>query len=213
MIRKTLLILAAAALPSLLLISVESGVAQANPIFPGNVTCSLASGGNWSGSITFTPPLKNGGTATTETFKVIAKLGSGTNPCVTSTTNPGHVVGLIKGKLKFTTSGGANDCNAIFSGSALPAPVGAISKFNLRWLAPPGAPTHWVHPAPFVVTGALAKNNITVNGGTVAAVSFVPYPTPNATLSGTGWPATVAAGCASAGGLTSLPLDQSLGTW
>jgi hypothetical protein len=213
MIRKAVLILAAVALPSLLSVSVEAGVAQAMPVFPGNVTCSNASGGPWSGAITFTPPLKNGGTATTETFKVVAKLGSSTNPCVTSTTNPGHVVGLIKGKLKFTTSGGANACTTIFSGSALSAPVGAISKFTLKWLLPAGAPTHWVHTAPFVVTGALAQNQITVTGGTVATASFAPYPTPNATLSGAGWPATVTAGCASAAGLSSLTLNQSAGTW
>jgi len=211
MVRKVLLIVAAVALPSLLLVTVGTNVAQANPVFPGNVTCN-ASGGNWSGSISFSPPLKNGGTATTETFPVVAKLGTAANPCLTSTTNPGVVVGLIKGKLKFVTSGGANDCNAIFTGTALPAPVGPTSKFILKWLSPAGAPTHWKHPLPFVVTGALAKNNITISGGTVTG-SFAPFATPNATLTDTGWTAAVTGGCASAGGLTSLSLGQSAGQW
>lgn len=208
--RKVLFILTALALP-LTMISMESGVAQAMPVFPGNVTCNTA-GGAWAGSIHFSPPLKNTGTANAETFKVVAKLGASGTGCISSTTNPGTVLGAIKGKLKFAIAGSANNCTTIFSGTALPAPVGAASKFVMDWLHPAGAPTQWKHPLPFSVTGALAQTNIAITGGTVTG-SFSPYLTPTSTLSGTGWPATVTAGCASAAGLSSLPLSQSTGTW
>jgi hypothetical protein len=40
-----------------------------------------------------------------------------------------------------------------------------------------------------------------------------PAGAPSATLSDAGWPAAIAAGCASAGGLSVLTLSTSTGTW
>src|ERR1700691_4302664 len=108
--RKISLTLAAVALPSLLLLTVGAGVAQAarsNPVVqPGSVTCA----NNWTGVIKFAPPLKTSGTATSEVFTIKATLGNTAAPCATTA---GTVeLGKIAGKLKFVvpTPGGANSC-------------------------------------------------------------------------------------------------------
>jgi len=216
MTRKAFLILAATALPSLLLVTVGSSVAQAvpAPVLIGFATCSPA-GGVWHGKISFVPPLKNGGTANNEKMVIAATLGNTGSLCVPSS---GVVLlGKITGKLKFHIPGSANKCATIFSGAALPTPVGA-SKFKLTWNPPAGStPTHWTQPvgSPFVVTGALAMNDIAITGGSVAG-SFAPYANPTATLSDTTWPGlagAVATGCASAAGLGGLTLSTSTGTW
>ncbi|HXQ43713.1 MAG TPA: hypothetical protein VN816_03665 [Acidimicrobiales bacterium] len=211
MARKVLFILTSLALPSLLLVTVESGIAQAartNPVLLGGVTCNAANG-VWRGKVVFAPPLKNGGTANVEKIKVAAKLGSTTSPCLTFAGTP--EIGAIVGKLIINDAGTANNCATIFSGAALPAPV-APSKFKLHWLAPAGTPTTWQPPGPFVVVGAAAMNNITINGATVTG-SFSPYAAPTATLSDANWAAAVPAGCASAAGLRVLTLSTSSGTW
>lgn len=207
MLRKLLAILAAtAALPLLLTLTIASGPAAALPILPGSVTCS----GNWSGVITFTPPLRNGGTAPKERMLVKASLGTTANPCVTSAGTP--QLGAIAGALKFVMVG-ANNCANVFSGVALPAPAPA-SKFKMKWTSPAGAPTVWRQPAPFAVTGALARTNMTITGGSIPITSsFNTYPTPNATLSDAGWPATITAGCSSTTGLSRLTVGTSIGTW
>jgi hypothetical protein len=214
MARKTLLMLAATALPTLLLMTVGSGGAGASPIFPGNVTCN-STGGVWRGTITFTPPLFNGGTSTHELFKIKADLGNTTSPCVTTTTNPGIVIGKIKGALKFLGAH-ANSCATVFSGTALAPTAG---RFVMKWTSPVGMPTHWKQPAPLSVTGAANMGSIAITGGTVTG-SFVPIVGPTATLSDTSWPSStgpVATGCASTGGLHSLalspPTGTSTGTW
>ena len=205
MARKIVLIFTAVALPLLLVVTMESGVAQAAPVFPGTVTCGS---GAWSGSIRFTPPLRSTGTAGSETFTVSARLGNSANGCPGTT---GVVYqGAIRGKLRFNVTN-ANNCATIFSGTAL-VPVPA-SKFKLSWINPVGAPTHWKQPPPFSVVGAAAMTNITVTGGKVTG-SFSPYPTPIATLSDATWNAVnIGTACSSSSGLTSLPLGTSTGTW
>ncbi len=214
MARKALLLLAASVLPSLMLITIDSGAAHAvsNPVVqPGNVTCNTA-GGVWSGKIRFVPPLKNGGGANNEKMIITATLGNTASPCVTTA---GTVaLGKIKGKLKFHIPGTANNCATIFGGAALPAPV--VGKFKITWTTPAGsAPTTWTQPGPFAVTGALALNDITITGGAVAG-SYMPIAAPTATLSDANWPGAVGAvatGCAAAGGLAALTLSTSSGTW
>jgi hypothetical protein len=216
MSRRILAALAAVVLPSLFLVTVESGVAQAvtNPVvLPGNVTCSTA-GGTWNGIVTFSPPLKNGGTSNHEEIRVKAILGSTSSPCVT--TGGFVAIGAIAGQVKFHIPGTANNCSTIFSGLALPTPTNTTAAppiFKIKWTTPSGsAPTKWKQPANFVVTGAAASTSITINGGT-ASDSFTPIAAPTATLSDSTWPAAVAAGCSSAGGLGSLTLSTSTGTW
>jgi hypothetical protein len=166
----------------------------------------------WNGKIRFVPPLKNNGTANNERFVVSATLGNTGSLCVPST---GIVLlGKIKGALKFHIPGAANRCPVIFSGVALPTPA-APSRFTMTWNPPAGStPTHWTQPlgSPFVVTGAAGRTDITITGGKVAG-SFAPYVGPTATLSDAGWPAAIAAGCATAAGLASLTLSTSTGTW
>jgi hypothetical protein len=216
MARKIVLILSAFVLPSFLFIALESGAASAvsNGVNqPGQVTCSPAHG-VWTGTIRFVPPLMNGGTANKEKFVINATLGNSASPCVTTA---GTVaLGTIKGLLKFHIPGSANNCATIFSGAALPAPVGVNSRFQIIWSTPPGSnPTNWKQLPPFVVTGSAGLNDITISGGKVTG-SYSPYPPANATLSDTNWPGAsgaVATGCASTGGLASLTLSTSAGTW
>ncbi len=146
------------------------------PPLPGMVTCNQSQG-PWSGSIRFTPPLTNGGTATTETMVVNAALGNTASVCLT---NAGFVAtGAIKGKLIFTGAK-SNRCSKVFNGlSRVPT---STSKFKLTWATPPGAPTPWKQPSAFSVVGAPGMTSLTVTGGTVTG-SFAPYATPNATLS------------------------------
>ncbi len=215
MTRKTILILAATALSSLFIVAAASGVANAvsNPTnLPGTVTCSPA-GGAWSGAITFTPPLMNGGTSSTEVFTVQATLGNSASFCVApSVTVP--VLGTIVGKLKFSIPGTANNCATIFSGAALPAPTGG--KFKMTWTTPAGYnPTKWTNAPTFKVTGAANSSSIAIKRGTVGG-SFAPLAGPKATLSDANWPGlagAVATGCATAGGLASLTLSTSTGKW
>lgn len=177
---------------------------------PGNVTCT-PSGGVWSGLILFSPPLMNGGTASTETMIVKAGLGNTASPCHVNT---GIVaLGEIVGKITFHISGSANNCATIFSGSVLPAPTG---KFKLVWTTPGGAnPTKWTQPSAFKVTGAAGLSYINITHGTVTG-SFSPLAVPKAQLSDANWPGAtgaVATGCASTGGLASLTLSTSKGKW
>ncbi|HXQ60941.1 MAG TPA: hypothetical protein VN796_01335 [Acidimicrobiales bacterium] len=196
------------AVPLVLLVATGSGAgaARTSPVLPGTVACRT-----WSGVIKFSPHLKTTGVSPTETFTITATLGTTASPCVTSLGMP--QLGKIKGKLKFSSTGGANRCSTVFSGGALtPTPP---SKFKLTWTSPPGSPTHWTQPGPFAVTGAVAMNTITVTGGAVAG-SFSPFATPNATLAGPApWGvAGVTAACGSTNGLASLPLGVgSSGSW
>jgi hypothetical protein len=214
MTRKTMLILAATALPSLFVVASASNVAQAasNPVnLPGTVTCS-PSGGVWSGVITFAPPLMNGGTANTEVFTVKAALGNTASPCVGTA---GFVaIGSIAGKLKFSIPGSANNCATIFSGVTLPAPTGG--RFKMIWTTPAGGnPTKWTNAPTFLVTGAASLADIVVKRGAVAG-SFTPFGAPKATLSDANWPGAsgaVSTGCASSTGLGSLTLSTSSGKW
>jgi hypothetical protein len=213
MARRLVLILATTVLMSLLLVRLDSVAAHAvtyGTNLPGKVTCSPA-GGVWNGTITFTPPLMNGGTASTETFTVQAALGNSASPCIT---NAGFVaLGSIVGKLTFSIPNSANNCATIFSGVTLPAPAG---KFKMTWTSPAGSnPTKWTQPSAFKVTGAANLSDIAVKRGAVAQ-SFAPLPNPKATLSDANWPGAggaVATGCASLGGLASLTLSTSTGTW
>ncbi|HEY5252892.1 MAG TPA: hypothetical protein VIJ09_14595 [Acidimicrobiales bacterium] len=202
----------AAVLPLLLLLTVDVGVAQAIPVFPGTVTCN-ASGGVWSGMVKFSPPLRAGGVATHETVSVSAHLGNTTLPCGTSATPPAgsKVLGVIKGVAKISMAS-ANDCATIFSGSAV---VPLPAKFAITWHSPAGAPTKWTQPPLFSFVGATNFSSLTITGGTVAG-SFSPYLTPIATLSDANWPnstGAVATGCNSTGGLHHLTLSTSSGTW
>jgi hypothetical protein len=216
MTRKVLLILAATALPSLLLMTVGSGVAQAartNPVVePGSVTCA----NNWTGAITFTPHLKTGGTSLSEVFTIKAKLGNTANPCATTA---GTVeLGTIRGKLKFVVPapGGANNCAIVFGGGSR-APVPA-SKLKFTWLSP-GAPSVWKQPPPFSVVGTLGSpSTLAISGGkVVGSFASPPPPPPSASLSGplSAWAsAAITGACGTAAGLASLPLSApSTGTW
>ncbi|HTT85824.1 MAG TPA: hypothetical protein VMF60_00525 [Acidimicrobiales bacterium] len=203
------MIVAATLLPVAALLTTGAGVAGAVPVFPGNVTCN-SSGGVWQGVVSFTPPLSNAGAAGHETIKLKAKLGNTTSPCVSTTTNPGFVVGAIAGKAKYSATN-ANNCSTLFSGSALSP---SAAKFKIKWVAPHGVPTKWVQPAPFAITGASNMGSITFTGGSVTG-SFVPVTGQTMTLSDTTWPAAtgpVATGCSSTGGLHSLVLGPSTGT-
>jgi hypothetical protein len=216
MYRRILPVLAAAVLPTVFLVTVGSGAAEAvtNPVtLLGTVTCSTA-GGVWNGMVTFSPPLKNGGTANNEEMIVKATLGNTGSSCVTS--GGFFAIGVIGGQLRFHIPGTANNCATIFSGSALPTPTNTTAappRFKIKWTVPSGsAPTKWKQPANFVVTGAAAMTSITINGGT-ASGSFTPYVGPTATLSDSTWAAAAAAGCSSAGGLANLTLSTSTGSW
>ncbi|HXW33233.1 MAG TPA: hypothetical protein VEJ87_01560 [Acidimicrobiales bacterium] len=206
MFRRIVTIAAAITLPLLLAETVGSESAVASPILPGSVTCS----GNWSGTIHFTPALKNGGVSPKEKMKIVATLGNTAKPCVTTA---GTIeLGAINGTLGFVFPG-ANNCTTIFSGAPLPAPV-AASKLKMTWTAPPGAPTVWKQPPAFSVTGAVGLTDIAIVGGALTAGSSFPAPPPpNATLSDAGWPAAIAGACASVAGLSSLTLGTSSGTW
>jgi hypothetical protein len=185
----------------------EAGaVVKFQPVLPGVVNCN-PSQGVWSGSITFTPPIINSGTATTEKMVVKATLGNSASPCVT--TAGIAVAGAIKGTLTFTGAK-SNRCSKIFNGAShVPT---ATSKFKLTWITPPGAPTVWKQPSSFSVVGAPSMTSLNVTGGTVTG-SFSPYATPNATLSDSSWGTSVPLGCASSSGISSLPLGTSAGTW
>ena len=152
------------------------GVGAAIP-FPsplaGVVTCNQTMG-VWGGTIQFSPPIINGGTATTEKMVVRASLGNSASPCVT--TSGIAVTGKIKGTLIFSGSG-ANKCSKVFNGlSRVPT---STSIFKLKWLVPPGSPTLWTQPPAFSVVGAPSMTSLTVTGGKVTG-SFSPYATPNA---------------------------------
>jgi hypothetical protein len=218
MSRKTFLILGAIALPSLLLMTVGTGVAGAarmNPVVqPGSVTCAS----NWTGVIKFTPPLRTGGTATKEVFTVKSGLGNTGNPC--GTTAGTIELGAIAGKLKFVvpSPGGANSCGIVFGGgSRVPVPA---SKFKMTWSAP-AAPSIWKKLPLFSVVGNLgAPSTLGITGGKVVgsfAAPNPPLPPPSASLSGpaASWSAAaITAACGTAAGLASLPLSApSTGTW
>jgi hypothetical protein len=166
------------------------------------VSCS-PSHGVWNGIIAFSPALKNGGTANTETMIVKASLGNTGSPCVTSAGT--IALGSIAGTLKFNIAGSANNCATIFSGTALPAPT--PGKFKLTWTTPAGGnPTNWTQAPPLVVKGAITNSKIAITGG--KATGSYPDPAPKATLSD-----AVATGCASSTGLSSLTLSTSSGKW
>ena len=216
MARKVLFVLAAAALPSVLMVTVESGVARAGVIFPviqpGSVTCA----NNWTGTITFTPPLRTGGNALSEVFTVKATLGNTAAPC--ATTAGTAELGTIRGKLKFVipAPGGANNCAIVFGGgSRVPVPA---SRLRLTWLAP-GAPSVWRQLPAFSVVGTLgAPSTLAITGGKViGSFASPPPPPPTASLSGAlaAWAAAAITGpCGTAAGLGSLPLSApSTGTW
>jgi hypothetical protein len=216
MSRKIFLVLAAAALPSLLLMTVGSGVAQAarsNPVIqPGSVTCA----NNWTGVIKFAPPLKASGTAVSEVFTVKATLGNSAAPC--ATTGGTVELGKLVGKLKFVvpTPGGANSCAIVFGGgSRVPVPA---SKFKLTWLSP-GAPSVWKKLPLFSVVGTLGSpSTLGISGGkVVGSFASPPPPPPSASLSGAAasWSSTaITTACATSTGLASLPLSApSTGTW
>ena len=213
--RTTILSFTAVALASLVSIPVGSGAAGAMsfPVNqPGTVTCTPAQG-VWNGLIKFSPPLMNGGTSTTETMTVKAVLGNTGSPCVTSAGVA--ALGAIAGKVKFTVTGGANNCATIFSGTALPSPS-AADKFKLNWSSPAGSnPTLWTQPTAFKVTGAASYADIVIKKGTVSG-SFSPFANPKASLSDSNWPGAsgaVATGCSSLSGLSSLTLGTSAGKW
>jgi len=213
MARKVVLAVSAIALLSLVSVASLSGVAGAainHPILPGTVTCN-PSGGVWNGRVTFNPPLMNGGSANKEKIVVKATLGNTASACVTTA---GFVaLGAIVGKIKIVDPGTANNCATIFSGVALPASQPA-SQFEMTWSSPPGAPTHWTQPSAFTIIGSATSTNIAFTNGSLAG-SFVPA-TPSATLSDSNWPGasgTVATGCASSTGLSSLTLSTSSGAW
>src|SRR5580658_3663181 len=110
MARKIAVALAATVLSSVILVAAGSGVAHAASFGvnqPGKVTCSPAHG-VWNGTISFTPPLFNGGSASTEVVVVKAALGNTASPCVATTGIA--VLGSIAGKLTFTIPGTANNC-------------------------------------------------------------------------------------------------------
>jgi hypothetical protein len=205
--RRRILAAAGGVLALTLIPSVEGGAAvKFQPVLPGIVTCNQSQG-VWSGSINFAPPIRNGGTATTETMTVKATLGNTASPCVT--TAGIAVNGAIKGKLIFTGAG-ANKCSKVFNGlSRVPT---SASKFKLTWTTPPGAPTPWKQPPAFSVVGAPSMTSLNVTGGKVTG-SFSPYATPNASLSDSSWAGAVPLGCGSSAGLASLPLGTSAGTW
>jgi hypothetical protein len=198
---------AAGALVLTLVPAVEAGaVIKFPPVLPGVVTCN-PSQGVWSGSITFTPPIFNGGTATTEKMVVKATLGNSASPCVT--TAGIAVTGAIKGTLTFTGAK-SNRCSKIFNGAShVPT---ATSKFKLTWTTPPGAPTVWKQPSAFSVIGAPSMTSLSVTGGAVTG-SFSPYASPNAMLADSTWGTSVPLGCASSAGISNLTLGTSAGTW
>ena len=211
--RKILLFVSTATLLSLVSVSVASSVATAAtfPVnFPGTVTCS-PSDGVWNGTIAFSPPLMNGGTANTETMIVKASLGNTGSPCVTSAGT--IALGSITGTLTFNIAGSANNCATVFSGTALPAPT--PGKFKLTWTVPAGGnPTKWTQAPPFVVTGAVTNSKIVVKNAKVTG-SYA-FPAPKASLSDANWPGAsgaVATGCASSTGLSTLTLATSTGKW
>ncbi len=207
--KRALFVIATLVVLSPLFVAIESGPAGAVTL-PGTVKCSSA-GGVWNGTIRFTPPLFNGGSATVEKMVVSATLGSTASPCIPSVASVGPVIGAITGGLGFSMTG-ANNCATIFSGSALPAPVTG-SKFKMTWTTPSGATaTTWKQPSNFSFVGAAAMSKITITNGTVAG-SFAPFANPNAVLKDVGWPTTIASACASTSGLSSLTLGMSKGKW
>jgi hypothetical protein len=212
MAKKVTSLFGAVAISSLLLVASQAGLASAsvvNPIIlPGFVKC-IPAHGVWNGLISFQPPLMNGGTATTETIVVKATLGNTGNLCAASTGIA--VVGAISGILAYNIAG-ANNCATLFSGIAI-TPLAAASKLTMTWSVPAGsAATKWMQPGNFKLKGPVAMNKLNLTGGGLAG-SFHTYPTPASVFTDAGWPATILAGCASAGGLGSLTLSGSKGAW
>ncbi len=185
---------------STMFVAVEAGTA-------GAVTHSVLTGigellAEWrlSGTIRFTPPLFNGGTATAEKMVVSATLGNSASPCIT--TGGIVVTGTITGNLGFSFAG-ANDCATIFSGASTACSVtGSKSGHNPDDAARQHS-NQLTQPSNFTVKGALALNQIKVTTGTVSG-SFSPFLTPKAVLSDVGWPTTITAACASTSGLSHL---------
>lgn len=210
MFRKSVLVLAAAGLSATFMVAAV-GTANAqvvNPNLPGTVACAPAHG-VWNGVISFSPPLMSGGTANTEVMSVKATLGSTSNPCLGNT---GIVaIGTIAGKIKLAIAGSANDCNTIFSGSAI---TPANAKFKMVWSTPGGAsPTVWQQLPHFKLKGAasFAKLNLTL--GAITG-SFAPLPSPGgASFQDANWTTAVPTGCSSSTGLGSLTLSTSKGKW
>ena len=172
---------------------------------PGHVTCT----NNWTGVITFSPPLTTGGTAHSEIFTVKATLGNTGAPCGTFA---GTIeLGTIGGKLKFVAAG-ANDCNNVFGGgSRVPVPA---SKLKMTWMAP-GAPSVWKKLPLFSVIGSLGTpSTLAITGGkVVGSFASPPVPPPTASLSGPGaaWNgAAITAACGTVAGLASPPLECAI---
>lgn len=213
MARRLVSLVVAALLPLVALVTVESGTAGAQPPLPGIVSCKSI-----TGTITFTPSLRNGGTSPFEVFTIHATLGSTTNPCMTNVgiTERGSLVGYLVFVTPPPTH--ANACATYFS--APPPPVKAlVGYFSLHWVTPPGASTTWYGFGlnPLSVLFAPGLVSATISGGLLSG-SFTgpPPPVPMLTIgSGTLWPGAILAGCASSTGLSSLPISSppSFGIW
>ena len=130
--QRATLVAAGGALALMLIPAAEAGAAiKFLPVLTGTVTCNQSLG-VWSGSIRFTPPLFNGGSATTEKMTVNASLGNSASPCVT--TSGIAVDGAIKGTADIHRLG----CQQVLQGLQWSL---ACSDFHLEIQAHLGCPT------------------------------------------------------------------------
>ncbi len=93
-------------------VAIPVGVASGAHLNGVNGTGITTCANNWTGKLTFTPRLKNGGSATTETvgIKAVAK------PCAAGAPTP--TLGKISGR-GIISGAGANDCLIIFAGGGV----------------------------------------------------------------------------------------------
>ncbi len=208
MIRKLVLVAMSVALPVALLATVGSKTASGSPqpaifpaiTFPGNVSCNL------SGALTISPPATTSSTGPyTVTFngtnnKCVGLFGTSLTISIPST---GQVVTLKKSieSFSYTVPASPNApgdlCKTFLSGGSAPP----VPPFPIHWFGPGGIISPTV--ASFPVGGSVLPGLMTwVNGptgGTFAGTIdiFLGYNL-----------VTVAADCATATGLSNLPVNH-----
>jgi len=210
MIRKFVLVAMTVALPVALLTTVGSGVASSNPphplvigpvTFTGNVSCNL------SGALTISPPATNTSTGPyTVTFTGKNKKCVGLYGTILSQGLPGTtaLVTLKKSLESFsyvvpaTPNAPGNLCNTFLSGGSAP-PV--LPPFPITWFGSGGTISPTI--ASFPLGGNILPGLMTwINGPTVGSFAgttdlFLGYNL-----------VTVAAGCAVATGISTLPVND-----
>ncbi len=170
--------------------------AQPMPVGTGTPTCT----GAWTGSLYFSPALKNGGTATFEEVSIKAKA----RPCTGGIPVP--VKGKITGKGEITGAG-ADSCTQL-AGMTFASP-GFYE--HIKWTPPETATTLFF---PSFATATVA-GHLVISGGPVAAAGSYVNPTATQALTTVLTTTAIATLCGSSSGVTSLNIGTvpSTGTY